>query len=321
MRNGTLTNVTDSVVSVIETLGAPGAGLLIALENLFPPLPSEMILPLAGFSASRGDLSLIGALIWTTIGSVVGALALYWIGAKIGRDRIRAIVDRLPLLTLEDVDRTEAWFARHGGKAVFFGRMVPLFRSLISIPAGVERMRLSLFLLYTTLGSAIWNTAFILAGYALGENWHVIEESVGLYSKIVLALAVLALAVFVVRRVRRSRSGASASSRSEHERSERSGHDHRGTGGHAHNRHQYSERNAHDPSSPGGHEHSRHEHGGHEHSGRAHNRHQYSEHSGHGHSGHEHSGHEHGRRAAHEYAPDVHGEREYERGSRGYEPR
>jgi membrane protein DedA with SNARE-associated domain len=205
MTDGVLTNVTEGVVSVIETLGAPGAGLLIALENLFPPLPSEVILPLAVFSASRGDLSLAAALIWTTIGSVAGALALYWIGARIGRDRLRAIVDRLPLLKLSDVDRTEVWFARHGGKAVFLGRMVPVFRSLISIPAGVNRMRLSLFLLYTTLGSAIWNTAFILAGYALGENWHVVEDSVGVYSRIVLALAVLALAVFVVRRARRAR--------------------------------------------------------------------------------------------------------------------
>lgn len=201
-----MTNVTDGVVSVIEYLGAPGAGLLIALENLFPPLPSEVILPLAGFSASRGEFSLAAALIWTTIGSVVGALVLYAIGAWIGRDRVRAIVDRMPLLKLSDVDRTEAWFDRHGGKAVFLGRMVPLFRSLISIPAGVERMRLSLFLLYTTLGSAIWNTVFVLAGYTLGENWQVVEESVGVYSKAVLVLAGLGLGVFVVLRVRRSRS-------------------------------------------------------------------------------------------------------------------
>jgi membrane protein DedA with SNARE-associated domain len=192
-------------VSVMEALGAPGAGLLIALENLFPPLPSEVILPLAGFSASQGDLSLTAALFWTTAGSVVGAVILYGIGALIGRDRLRRIVDRVPLLKLSDVDRTEAWFARHGTKAVFFGRFVPIFRSLISVPAGVERMRFGVFLLYTALGSAIWNTVFVVAGYVLGENWHVIEESVGVYSKGVLAAVAVVAAAFVVTRVRRNR--------------------------------------------------------------------------------------------------------------------
>jgi membrane protein DedA with SNARE-associated domain len=194
-------------VSVMETLGAPGAGLLIAIENLFPPLPSEVILPLAGFSASQGELSLTAALVWTTAGSVAGAILLYWIGALIGRDRLRRIVDRMPLLKLSDVDRTEAWFARHGTKAVFFGRFVPIFRSLISVPAGVERMRFGVFVLYTTLGSAIWNTVFVVAGYVLGENWHVIEESVGVYSKAVLAAVAVATAVFVLMRIRRNRRG------------------------------------------------------------------------------------------------------------------
>jgi membrane protein DedA with SNARE-associated domain len=196
--------VAEWAVSVMEALGAPGAGLLIALENLFPPLPSEVILPLAGFSASRGDLSLAGALFWTTAGSVAGAVVLYWIGALIGRDRLRTVVDRMPLLKLSDVDRAEAWFARHGGKAVLLGRMVPIFRSLISVPAGVERMRFGVFLLYTTLGSLIWNTTFVLAGYVLGENWHLIESSVGLYSKIVLVVVLVAAAAFVGLRIRGS---------------------------------------------------------------------------------------------------------------------
>ena len=190
-------------VSIMETLGAPGAGLLIALENLFPPLPSEVILPLAGFAASRGDLSLASALFWTTAGSVVGAVLLYWIGAAIGRTRIRAVADRLPLIKLSDIDRTEAWFARHGGKAVFFGRMIPIFRSLISVPAGVQRMHFGTFLLYTTLGSAIWNTIFVISGYVLGENWHVVEETVGVYSKGVLAVCAVIAVVFVLYRIRK----------------------------------------------------------------------------------------------------------------------
>lgn len=193
------------VTDLMDKLGAPGAGLLIALENLFPPLPSEMILPLAGFTAAQGGMSLAAALVFTTAGSVAGALVLYWIGAVIGRDRIRSLVERTPLLKLEDLDKTEAWFARHGSKAVFFGRMVPVFRSLISVPAGVERMRMTAFLTYTTLGSALWNTAFVLAGYALGDNWRTVEGYVGMYSKAVLALVVLGAVAFIAVRVVRAR--------------------------------------------------------------------------------------------------------------------
>lgn len=132
-------------VGLMERLGGPGAGLAIALENLFPPLPSEVILPLAGFTASRGTFTLVGALFWTTLGSVVGALALYGVGAGLGRARFRNLAARMPLVKVEDVDRTEAWFARHGSQAVFFGRMIPIFRSFVSVPAGIERMPLGKF--------------------------------------------------------------------------------------------------------------------------------------------------------------------------------
>ena len=125
------TGIAGWAVGLMESLGGPGAGLAIALENLFPPLPSEVILPLAGFTASRGDMSLAEALFWTTLGSLVGAVALYLVGRALGRDRVRAIAARLPLVKLADVDRTEAWFHRHGRKAVFLGRMIPIFRSLI----------------------------------------------------------------------------------------------------------------------------------------------------------------------------------------------
>src|SRR3954466_12642874 len=118
---------------LMEKLGAPGAGLAIALENLFPPLPSEVILPLAGFAASRGDLGLVSAIVFTTLGSVVGALALYGVGAVLGRDRTRALAERLPLMKLRDVDKAEEWFVRHGSKAVLIGRLVPVVRSLISV--------------------------------------------------------------------------------------------------------------------------------------------------------------------------------------------
>jgi membrane protein DedA with SNARE-associated domain len=192
-------------VSLMETLGGFGAGVAIALENLFPPLPSEIILPLAGFAAAQGTLGLVEVLIWTTVGSVVGALALYGIGAWLGRRRMYAIAQRMPLLKVEDVERTEAWFDKHGSKAVFFGRMIPIFRSLISIPAGIERMPLLRFTLLTTAGSAIWNTIFVLAGYFLGANWHIVEDYAGIFQKIVIAVVVMAFAVWLVIRVRQLR--------------------------------------------------------------------------------------------------------------------
>jgi membrane protein DedA with SNARE-associated domain len=193
------------VVGLMDALGAPGVGLAIALENVFPPLPSEVFLPLAGFAAARGEMSLVAAIAWTTLGSLVGALALYGVGAALGRDRVRALADRMPLVSAPDVDRAEAWFARHGSTAVFLGRMVPLVRSLISVPAGVERMRLPLFGALTAAGSLLWNTAFVLAGYLLGTNWGVVEQYADLASKGVLGLLVLAVAVFVVRRIRLAR--------------------------------------------------------------------------------------------------------------------
>ncbi|MEU8176879.1 DedA family protein [Microbispora hainanensis] len=192
-------------MELTERLGAPGAGVAIALENLFPPLPSEVILPLAGFTASQGDMSLVAALLWTTVGSVVGALALYCVGALLGRERTVAIAARLPLVKISDIEKAEAWFARHGVKTVFFGRMIPIFRSLISVPAGVERMPLGTFLLFTTLGSLIWNTVFVLAGYLLGENWHLVEDYMGIVSKVVAALVVLVVARFVAVRLRERR--------------------------------------------------------------------------------------------------------------------
>ncbi|SNT66036.1 membrane protein DedA, SNARE-associated domain [Asanoa hainanensis] len=190
-------------VDLMDRLGAPGAGLAVALENLFPPLPSEIILPLAGFTASRGELSLVAALFWTTAGSVVGALALYLVGAAVGRERIRAIAARLPLIRLQDIDRTEAWFARHGTKAVFLGRMIPIFRSLISVPAGVERMPVPTFLALTAAGSLIWNTVFVLAGYQLGESWWRVEAYAGVLQKVVIGTVVVVLTWFVVTRLRR----------------------------------------------------------------------------------------------------------------------
>ena len=189
-------------VGLMEAIGGPGAGLAVAVENFFPPIPSEIILPLAGFTASQGGFSLFSALFWTTLGSVVGAAVLYWLGVKLGRDRLYAIVDRMPLVDTEDLAKAEDWFARHGRSAVFFGRMIPMVRSGISVPAGVSRMPFWQFLLYTTAGSLLWNSIFVLAGYYLGENWHYVENYASVFQYVVIGLVVALIGWFVTKKVR-----------------------------------------------------------------------------------------------------------------------
>ena len=184
------------VLEVMKSLGEPGVGVLVLLENLFPPIPSEVILPLAGFTASQGDFMLVTVILWATFGSVAGALALYYAGVLLGRERTRYIFERMPLVDVSDVDKTEAWFIKHETKAVLIGRMVPIFRSLISIPAGVERMNLPLFIAYTALGSLAWNTVLILAGYFLGENFGLVEEYVSYLQYAVIAAVVIGIAYF-----------------------------------------------------------------------------------------------------------------------------
>ncbi|MGO1592815.1 MAG: DedA family protein [Ancrocorticia sp.] len=164
------------------------------------------MLPLAGFSAGAGaGFTLLGAILWCTAGSLVGAWVLYGLGALLGRERTRKILNALPLVNPNDVVRTEAFFDKYGLWTVFFGRMIPIFRSLISLPAGVTRMHLAKFTALTTAGSLIWNTILISAGYALGANWHVVEEYVGVASKVVLVLIVAALIVWIALRIRKNR--------------------------------------------------------------------------------------------------------------------
>jgi len=203
-------------VDLMDTLGGPGAALLVGLDNIFPPVPSELVLPLAGFAASQGTMSLFMALFWTTLGSVAGALLTYWLGAWLGRDRLRRLIMRVPLMKESDFDRTERWFLKHGTKAVFFGRMVPLFRSLISLPAGVERMPIWQFVSLTALGSLIWNSGFVIAGYLLGANWHVVDNYAGILQNVVIGIVAVAIVVFVVVRVRERR-------RARHDDRDRSG--------------------------------------------------------------------------------------------------
>ncbi len=193
-------------VDLMDRLGPVGVALAVGMDNLFPPIPSEIILPLAGFTASQpGTFSLAEALIAATVGSVVGAVILYWLGAVFGRDRAVLVFDKVPLLKISDLEKTEAWFAKHGGKAVFFGRMVPIFRSLISLPAGLEKMNFAHFFVLTTLGSLIWNSLFIITGYRLGENWDAVEPYANVFQKVVIAAVLLVIVVFVVVRLREKR--------------------------------------------------------------------------------------------------------------------
>jgi membrane protein DedA with SNARE-associated domain len=195
-----------------RVFGGAGAAVANGLDSILPFLPSEVILPLAGLSASQGHMTLLAAIIWTTVGSMAGSTVMYYLGVWLGRDRTRAIILRIPLVKVDELDRTEAWFRRHGGKAVLLGRMVPFFRSLISIPAGVERMSYPLFLLYTTLGSAVWNAGLVVAGYQLGQNWYRVTNYMGVTTKIVAVVVVVAVGYYVGSRLVRRRRRATAES-------------------------------------------------------------------------------------------------------------
>lgn len=196
------------VTNVIETLGYPGLTILVALENLFPPIPSEVILPLAGFLTGQGKFSFALVLISSTLGSIIGALILYAIGVGLGRGGIRRLFEKygyLALLTPEDLTRAEDWFDRWGPVAVFTGRLVPVVRSLVSIPAGYRRMPLVQFIPLTIFGSLIWNGALVSLGWALGDNWHAIEQYVGWLQYVVVAIIAVLLLRFIWSRLRQRR--------------------------------------------------------------------------------------------------------------------
>jgi membrane protein DedA with SNARE-associated domain len=192
-----LSNLADWVTDVINSLGYLGVALLVALENLFPPIPSEIVLPFAGFVASDGDASLIGMIVAATVGSLAGALILYGIAASIGPVRLERFLVRYGRwfrLTPADIAKSEEWFDRRSGTAVLICRCIPLVRSLISIPAGFRRMPLGRFVAYTVIGSAVWNTALIGAGYLLRSRWEEVEPVLSWFQYVVVALIVAAIA-------------------------------------------------------------------------------------------------------------------------------
>jgi len=215
-----LGDLANWVQDVINQFGYFGVALLVVIENIFPPIPSEIVLPFAGFVAQQGsagvaqsDTSVIGMMIAATIGSVVGALILYVISSAIGPERLRAFVQRFGRwfgVKQTDLLRAEAWFDRRSFVAVLVGRCVPLIRSIVSIPAGFRRMKLTSFILLTAVGSAVWNIALIGAGALLGDQWERVGEYVGVFQWLVIAAILMLLIRFVYSKLqnRRRQNGA-----------------------------------------------------------------------------------------------------------------
>lgn len=192
------------VLHLMDTLGEVGVGLAVFIETFVPPIPSEAVLPGAGFLAYDGQMNAWLAWLAATLGAVIGAWLWYWIGAALGARRTRALVGRIPLMEFEDFDRAEAFFAKWGGVAVFVGRCVPLVRSFVSIPAGIERMNFAKFTGYTLAGSGLWNGLWIGLGYAFGPAIRpVLEQWSGVLSNAVLVVIAVLVVWFVVVRVRR----------------------------------------------------------------------------------------------------------------------
>lgn len=170
--------MTQWILNLIYASGYVGIVFLMFLENVFPPIPSEYIMPLAGFLVAEDKLSLVGVTIAGTLGSVLGALPLYYFGHRVGEEGFKKFADRYGkwlTLTREDIERANHWFDKYGATAVFVCRLVPGIRSFISIPAGVNKMNFAPFLFYTTLGSAIWTAFLASAGYYLHANFHQID--------------------------------------------------------------------------------------------------------------------------------------------------
>lgn len=202
----------ESFLELIDRAGEVGVGVLIALENLFPPIPSEVVLPFAGFRAERGDLNLVLAWVAATAGALVGALILYGLGAWVGSQRLHELAGKrwFVVLSQSDYDRGERFFDRHGGKIVLFGRCIPLVRSVVSVPAGVARMPLPRFCLYTAAGSAVWNALFIGAGYQLGQNYERVERWVAPVGYAVVATLLVWMVWLTLRKLRRLRASRAA---------------------------------------------------------------------------------------------------------------
>lgn len=183
------------IITMMNKFGYFGILFLIAIENIFPPIPSEVILGFGGFMTTYTKLNIVGVIIFATLGSLIGAIALYLIGKILNRERLAKIVrgkiGKILFLKEDDIEKAYNWFDKRGYKTVFFCRFVPIVRSLISIPAGMSEMKMSKFLLYTTIGSLIWNTVLVVIGSMLGDNWEKLVVVMDEYSSIALILIII----------------------------------------------------------------------------------------------------------------------------------
>ena len=178
------------ILSFISDFGDIGVFLLLMLENIFPPIPSEVILTFSGFATTTTEMTILGVIIASTAGSLLGAIILYWLGSFLGVEKMEKIVDRygkLLQLKRQDIYRADKWFERYGIWTVLFCRLIPLIRSLISIPAGMAKMKFPLFLLFSFIGTLIWNTVLVNIGESVGSNWHIIALKMDSFSHFVYA--------------------------------------------------------------------------------------------------------------------------------------
>lgn len=194
----------DWIINIMNHFGYIGIALLIAIENIFPPIPSEVILTFGGFMTTYSNMNIWLVVLFATIGSVVGAIVLYSIGRLLSPERLSWLIDKVePILRIkkEDVNKAEAWFNKKGNFTVFFCRFIPIVRSLISIPAGMASMNFGSFLIFTAMGSAIWNIVLVYLGSVFGANWGVIVDFMDKYSSatvVVLAVIVIGLAAWFI---------------------------------------------------------------------------------------------------------------------------
>ena len=191
----------EIIISFMDQFGYLGIMLLVALENVFPPIPSEVILAFGGFMTTYTSLHVVGVIISATIGSVVGAIILYFIGKLLNKERLISIVSgkvgKILRLKPKDIEKADKWFDERGNVAVFFCRFVPIVRSLISIQAGMSDMPIRSFLLFTTIGTLIWNTVLVILGSKMGENWTKIVDFISEYASITLVVLVIGFIAFV----------------------------------------------------------------------------------------------------------------------------
>ena len=199
---GFISAITAWLVDLMDAIGGVGVAVAIALESVFPPIPSEIILPLAGFTAATGRLGLIEAIVWATIGSLVGAWILYGVSRWVGLQRIHHAADHIPGVSRGDVNRANAWFTKYGAWSVLIGRVIPVIRSLISIPAGFNAMGFLPFTSWTLLGSAVWNSVLISLGYALGDQWCSILGFLNVFEDVIIVLCIAGAVVLVAYWVR-----------------------------------------------------------------------------------------------------------------------